>query len=40
VESGATSDGKPTVTWLSGGGGERYEAMLTKGLHVDEAAPK
>jgi hypothetical protein len=39
VESGVTADGKPTVTWVSGGGGKRYEALLTKGLHVDEAAP-
>ena len=39
MESGVTADGKPTVTWVSGGGGKRYEALLTKGLHVDEAAP-
>ena len=39
MESGVSADGKPTVTWVSGGGGKRYEALLTKGLHVDEAAP-
>jgi hypothetical protein len=39
MERGVTADGKPTVTWVSGGGGKRYEALLTKGLHVDKAAP-
>jgi hypothetical protein len=39
VESGVTADGKATVTWVSGGGGKRFEALLTKGLHVDEPAP-
>jgi hypothetical protein len=39
VESGVTADGEASVTWVSGGGGKRFEALLTKGLHVDEAAP-
>ena len=34
-----TADGKATVTWISGGGGKRYEALLTKGLHVDDRLP-
>ena len=37
MESALTADGKPSVTWVSGGGGNRYEALLEKGLHVDEA---
>jgi hypothetical protein len=39
MESGTAADGRRTVTWISGGGGKRYEALLVKGLHVDEAAP-
>jgi hypothetical protein len=39
VESGKTADGKVTVTWISGGGGKRYEALLVKGLRVDEHGP-
>jgi hypothetical protein len=38
MESGKTADGKAMVTWISGGGGKRYEALLVKGLHVDEPA--
>ncbi len=39
LETGKDAGGKATVTWISGGGGKRYEALLAKGLHVDEAAP-
>lgn len=39
MESGADAAGRPTVTWISGGDGKRYEALLTKGLHVDAPAP-
>jgi hypothetical protein len=39
VESGRTADGMVTVAWISGGDGKRYEALLVKGLHVDEPAP-
>lgn len=39
MESGNTSDGKTTVTWISGGGGKRYEALIVKGLQVDVPAP-
>jgi hypothetical protein len=39
MESGKTADGKTTVTWISGGDGKLYEALLTKGLHVDDALP-
>ncbi len=39
MESGADAGGRPTVTWISGGDGKRYEALLTKGLHVDKPAP-
>jgi hypothetical protein len=40
MESGTASDGKATVTWISGGGGKRYEALLVKGLHVDQPLQK
>ena len=39
IERGAAADGKSTVTWISGGGTKRYEALLVKGLRVDEPAP-
>jgi hypothetical protein len=39
MESGAAADGKTTATWISGGGGKRYEALLVKGLRVDDPAP-
>lgn len=39
MESGVDKVGRPTVTWISGGDCKRYEALLTRGLHVDEAAP-
>lgn len=35
VERGAAADGKPTITFVSGG--KRYEAVLKSGKHVDEA---
>jgi hypothetical protein len=40
IESGAVADGKTTITWISGGGGKRYEALLVQGLHVDEPLQK
>ena len=40
MESDLLADGKVAVTWISGGGGKRFEARLVKGLHVDEAATK
>jgi hypothetical protein len=40
MESGASADGRPTVTWKSGGGGKRYEALIVQGLQVDEPSPK
>jgi hypothetical protein len=39
IETGTTPDGKPSVTWISGGGGKRFDALLVAGKHVDEAAP-
>ncbi len=35
VEKGAAADGKPTISFVSGG--KRYEAVLKSGKHVDEA---
>jgi hypothetical protein len=39
VEGGQTTDGKPTVTWISGGDGKRYEGVVVSGDHIDEAVP-
>lgn len=39
MENGTDAAGKPIVTWISGGDGKRYEALLTRGLHVDVAVP-
>ena len=36
IEAGQSTDGKPHVSWISGGGGKRYDALLEKGLHVDQ----
>lgn len=40
VEDGKTADGKPTVAWISGGDGKRYEGLVTSGNHIDEPAPQ
>ncbi len=37
VERGALPDGTPTLTFISGGNGKRYEAVLKSGKHIDEA---
>jgi hypothetical protein len=37
MERSASSDGTPTITFVSGGNGPRYEAVLKSGKHVDEA---
>jgi hypothetical protein len=39
VEGGKTAEGKPTVTWISGGDGKRYEGVVVSGDHIDEAQP-
>jgi hypothetical protein len=39
VEGGETAEGKPTVTWISGGDGKRYEGIVVSGDHIDENAP-
>jgi hypothetical protein len=39
VESGETPDGRPTVTWISGGDGKRYEGIVVGGDHIDESSP-
>jgi hypothetical protein len=39
VEGGVTADGKPTVAWISGGDGKRYEGRVVSGSHIDEAEP-
>jgi hypothetical protein len=36
MEKGVSSDGTPTITFVSGGNGPRYEAVLKSGKHVDE----
>lgn len=36
VEKSTSADGKVTYTFVSGGGGPRYEAMLVKGNVVDK----
>jgi hypothetical protein len=36
LEKGALADGTPTFTFVSGGGGKRYEAVLKSGKHIDE----
>ncbi len=37
VEKSASPDGMPTIIFVSGGDGPRYEAVLKNGKHVDEA---
>ena len=37
VEKGVSPDGIPTITFISGGNGPRYEAVLKSGKHLDEA---
>ncbi len=37
MEKGALPDGTPTFTFVSGGGGKRYEAVFKSGKHIDEA---
>jgi hypothetical protein len=37
MEKGMLPDGTPTTTFVSGGGGKRYEAVLKSGKHIDEA---
>jgi hypothetical protein len=37
IEKGALANGTPTITFVSGGGGPRYEAVLKSGKHLDEA---
>jgi hypothetical protein len=37
VEKGISPDGLPTITFVSGGNGPRYEAVLKSGEHLDEA---
>jgi hypothetical protein len=39
VESGKTADGKPTIAWISGGDGKRYEGLLVSGNQIDPPAP-
>jgi hypothetical protein len=40
LEKGALADGTPTFTFISGGGGKRYEAVLKSGKHIDEVWTK
>lgn len=36
MEKGTLADGTPTLTFVSGGNGKRYEAVFKSGKHVDE----
>lgn len=38
VEKGVSADGTPTVTFISGGNGPRYEAIVKSGKHLDQAS--
>ena len=37
LEESALPDGRPTFTFVSGGGGKRYEAVFKSGKHIDQA---
>ncbi len=37
VEKGVSPNGTPTITFVSGGNGPRYEAVLKNGKHMEEA---
>ena len=37
VEKAVSADGTQTITFISGGNGPRYEAVLKSGKHLDEA---
>jgi hypothetical protein len=39
VDGGQTPDGKPAVTWISGGDGKRYEGFVVSGDHIDAREP-
>ncbi len=37
MEKGMLANGAPTLTFVSGGDGKRYEAVFKSGKHVDQA---